>query len=176
MTEFTVVTDHIPLLKIFASNSDPPPRIQRWMLHTQAYKFDLEYVPGSDMPSDYLNRQPLDCILADEVAEEFIHMIATDAIPKSYICNDIVKATKADETLQQIKEFLQISRWNKFRQFQSFYQIRDQLFIKDDLILKGNLIVILAALQEGVLRVAHYHHKGISNTKICYVKKFGGLR
>ena len=33
------------------------------------------------------------------------------------------------------------------------------------LILKGNLIVIPAALQEGVLRVAHYHHQGISKTK-----------
>ena len=115
--EFTVVNGHKPLLKIFASNSDPPPRIQRWMLCTQAYKFDLEYMPGSDMPSDYLSRQPLHFISADEVAKEFIHMIATDAIPKSYTCNDIVKATKADETLQQIKEFLQTSEWNKFRQF-----------------------------------------------------------
>ena len=107
MTEFTVVTDHKLLLKIFASNSDPAPRIQRWMLCTQAYKFDPEHMPGSDMLSDYLSRQLLHYISADEVAEEFIHMIATDAIPKSYICNDIVKATKADETLQQIKEFFQ---------------------------------------------------------------------
>ena len=47
--EFTVVTDHKPLLKIFASNSDTPPRIQRWMLRTQAYKFDQEYIPGSSI-------------------------------------------------------------------------------------------------------------------------------
>ena len=169
--EFTVVTDHKPLLKIFASNSDPPPHIQRWMLRTQAYRFDLEYVPGSVMPSDYLSRQPLHVISADEIAEEFIHMIAMDAIPKSYTCNDIVKATKADETLQQIKGFLQTNRWNKSRQFQSFYQIRDQLSIKDDLILKGNLIVIPVALQEGVLKVAHYHHQGISKTKAMLREK-----
>ena len=98
-------------------------------------------------------------------------MIAMDAIPKSYTCNDIVKVTKADETLQQIEGFLQTNRWNKSRQFQSFYQIRDQLSIKDDLILKGNLIVIPAALQEGVLRVAHYHHQGISKTKAMLREK-----
>ena len=123
------------------------------------------------MPSVYLSCQPFHCISADEVAEEFIHMIATDAIPKPYTCDDIVQATKADETLQQVKEFLQIGRWNKSRQFQSFYQIRDQLSIKDDLILKGNLIVIPAALQEGVLRVAHYHHQGISKTKAILREK-----
>ena len=119
--EFTEVTDQKPPLKIFACNSDPPPRIQKWMLCTQAYKSDLEYMPGSDMPSDYLSRQPVQCISADEAAEEFIHMTATDVTPKSFICNDIVKAMKADEALQQIKEFLPTSRWNKSRQFQSFF-------------------------------------------------------
>ena len=108
--EFTMVTDHTPLLKTFASNSDPSPHIKRWMLRTQAYKFDQGYMPRSDIPSDYLSRQPLHCISADKVAEEFMHVIATDAIPKSYTCNDIVKAMKADETLQQIKEFLQTGR------------------------------------------------------------------
>ena len=76
--EFMVVTDHKALLKIFASNSDPPPSTQRWMLRTQAYKFDQEYMPGSDMPSDYLSRQPLHFISADEVTEEFIHTIPID--------------------------------------------------------------------------------------------------
>ena len=41
--------------------------------------------------------------------------------------------------------------------------VRESLFTWH--ILKGNLIVIPAALQEGVLRVIHYHHHGISKTK-----------
>lgn len=44
--EFTVLTDHKPLVRIFATDSSPNARQQRWVLHLQAYRFKLVYVPG----------------------------------------------------------------------------------------------------------------------------------
>ena len=54
---FTVITDHKPLENIW-QKTNPTPRIQRWGLRLQPYKFTISYQPGSSNPSDYLSRHP----------------------------------------------------------------------------------------------------------------------
>ena len=47
--DFTVVTDHKPLLHMLTPKSNPPPRIQNWMLKLQAYDFEIQHVSGCNM-------------------------------------------------------------------------------------------------------------------------------
>ena len=48
----TINTDYKPLEKLLSNNSNPPPRIQRWILHLQAYDYTIRYIPGKDNPAD----------------------------------------------------------------------------------------------------------------------------
>ena len=164
--EFTILTDHKPLIHIFAANSDPPPRIQRWMLRLQAYQFNIQHIPGTDMISDYLSRQPLHCLNSDTSAEDFINMIAHNAIPLSCSIGQIARATKADDILQKVVSAIASGQWaDKSNLPKTFYQIRHQLSLKDDILLKGNLIVIPTKLQDRILQLAHAQPQGISKTK-----------
>ncbi|XP_075553490.1 uncharacterized protein LOC142586122 [Dermacentor variabilis] len=51
--EFTLVTDHRPLLGLLKSDKQTPTmaaaRIQRWALHLGAYRYRLQYAPGRQM-------------------------------------------------------------------------------------------------------------------------------
>lgn len=47
--------DHKALEVIYKPNSKPPPRIQRWALRLQQYKFNIVYEKGAHL----LSRQPL---------------------------------------------------------------------------------------------------------------------
>ena len=78
----TIIIDHKPLPQIFSSKSQPPPRIQRWMLRLQSYDFEMKYIPGREMASDYLSRNPLNQLSTNDTAEHFISMIVSDAVPK----------------------------------------------------------------------------------------------
>ena len=51
--EFTIVTDHKPLEKLLSSSGSPTPRLQRWLLKMQPYKFTVQYEPGHKNASDH---------------------------------------------------------------------------------------------------------------------------
>ena len=52
--DFTVFTDHQPLLPIFKKrNAVPSARIHRWLLKLQSYHMQLEYQKGMTNPADY---------------------------------------------------------------------------------------------------------------------------
>ena len=55
-TEFTVVTDHKPLVSVFANVlAKPSPRIERWCLRLHQYTFKVVYRPGANNPADYMS-------------------------------------------------------------------------------------------------------------------------
>lgn len=54
--EFDLVTDHKPLEVIFGPKSKPCPRIERWVLRLQAYKYKVIYRPGKMNIADPLSR------------------------------------------------------------------------------------------------------------------------
>ena len=58
--QFTVITDHKPLVMIFKKPIHAaPPRLQRMMLKVQGYNFNVVYRPGNEMTlSDTLSRLP----------------------------------------------------------------------------------------------------------------------
>jgi hypothetical protein len=56
--DFTIITDHKPLLGLYKPGSRPPPRIERWALRIQHLNFRLCYEPGSKNAADVFSRQP----------------------------------------------------------------------------------------------------------------------
>ena len=163
--------DHKPLIHIFAVNSKPPLCLQHWMLRLQAYQFHIQHIPGTDMISDYLSRQPLHCLNSDSSAEDFINTIAHNTIPLSCSIGQFATATKADDILQKVVPSITSGQWaDKSNLLKTFFQIRHQLSLKDGILLKGDLIAIQTKLQDSILQLANAHYQGISKTK-CLLRE-----
>ncbi|KAJ1119863.1 hypothetical protein NDU88_008048 [Pleurodeles waltl] len=80
--EFQVVTDHKPLVPLFAGSPRlAPPRIERWAVLLQPYRFTVVYRPGVNNPADYLSRHPPPKVFDDhqerdeENTELFVSMV-----------------------------------------------------------------------------------------------------
>ena len=114
---FTVITDHKPVENTWIKPK-PAPRLHRWGLWLQPYKFTIKYKPGDSNPSDYLSRHPVitdKILLQQKVAEEHISFIATTPIPKSMTLDELKDATSKDKTLQNVISFVQTSRWYEMK-------------------------------------------------------------
>ena len=101
---FTIETDHKPLVTALSRKSLSTPRIQRWLLHLEAYEYTLEYIPGSENSTDFLSCSASSVKAEEQVAEKFVHMLVNDAVPKALILEHIATATKADDTFLQVIE------------------------------------------------------------------------
>ena len=165
--EFTIVTDHKPLEKLLSARGSPTPRLQRWLLKMQPYKFSVQYEPGHTNASDVLSRSPLPATgkqLSDDT-EHFINSIVYDAVPKSVTLEEIQEMSRNDEILKNVKEQISTEKWSKSPDYKPFFLNRKELWIKDDIILKGTKLVIPTELRQRVLATAHQHHLGIVKTK-----------
>lgn len=54
--DFSILTDHKPLIHIFSESSCPNKRQERWVLRMQSYRYSVEYVPGEVNIADPLSR------------------------------------------------------------------------------------------------------------------------
>ena len=79
----------------------PPPRIERWALPLQPYRFKVIHMPGKTNPADVLSRLPLSAQSPHDrnIAEEYIHFVTERAVPKSMTLEQIAKATQEDTVL-----------------------------------------------------------------------------
>ena len=102
---FTLYTDHKPLEIIYSPKSKLPPRIERWALRLQPYRFTIVHMAGKTNPADVLSRLPLDNQPFPErnIAEEYINYVAMNAVPKALTLEQIETATETDLILQQVK-------------------------------------------------------------------------
>ena len=179
---FTVITDHKPLENIW-KKTNPTPRIQRWGLRLQPYKFTISYQPGSTNPSDYLSRHlepnaqtPNQTSLQERIAKQYVKFLATTSTPRSMTLEDIKNETKKDKTIQTVISLVRSSRWHEIKsindpnidmkELQLFYNVRDELVCHtDNTLLRNNLIVIPSALRPQAIAIAHEGHQGMSRTK-----------
>ena len=118
----------------------------------------MKYIPGHEMASDYLSRNLLNQISTDDTAEHFVSMIVSDAVLKACTLKELIDATKADDTLQQVMKFVTSGHWSRDPRYHIYRQIQDQLSINNDLLLKCNCIIIPSALHQRVLQLAHSQH------------------
>ena len=136
--EFTILTDHKPLTKLLSSRGNPTPRLQRWLLKMQPYKYTIQHEPGHTNASDVLSRSPLPATdqLSND-AEHFVNSLIYDAIPKAVTIEEIQEASRNDELLNKTKEQIETEKWLKEPAYKQYYILRRELWISGDIILKG---------------------------------------
>ena len=147
-TTFDLLSDHRPLEVIYSPTSKPPARIERWGLRFQPYTFRLQHSPGATNPADMLSRLPLPNTVhrGRNVAEEYVHYIARNAIPKAMILTQLQQATAQNPVLQQVHQSVVSGNWTKTKETHPYFCVKDELTATESLLLRGSRIVILASL------------------------------
>ena len=166
-TTFDLLSDHKPLEVIYSPTSKPPARIERWGLRLQPYTFRLQYSPGATNPADMLSRLPLPNTVhrGRNIAEEYVHYIARNAVPKAMSLTQLQQATSQDPVLQQVHQSVVSGNWTKTKETHPHFCVKVELTATESLLLRGSRIVIPASLQSTTLQLAHEGHQGIVRTK-----------
>ena len=105
--EFTVVTDHKPLLKILGPYEGVPTlaasRLQRWALILSDYKYRLQYKPGMDnKEADLLSRLPLTVQVIDP-NEQIYGIDYCEQLPVT--AAEVAKETQTDPVLKKVYQY-----------------------------------------------------------------------
>ena len=114
---FTVITDHKPLLGIFFPSKNIPPmasgRIQRWSLLLQSYNFTLRHRSGALLgTADALSRLPLpndssEITESTPIPSEW-HMIVNFLDSSPVTIEHIRKETNKDPTMSKVFKFCEL--------------------------------------------------------------------
>lgn len=155
--DFDLITDHKSLETLFGTRSTPCPRIERWVLRLQAYRYQIKFKSGKTNLADPLSRL-LTCapIPFDEETEIFINAIKMSA---AVDIAEVEQATNDDETCQMLREAIESGNYNE-SQLKEYSLLKDQLSFIDGLIVKRDKIIIPKALRGRYLELSHEGHPG----------------
>ena len=169
---FEIFTDHKPLESLLSTVSNPPPRIQRWLLRIQAYRYRITYIPGHKNAADTLSRNPVKSTHHPQSIEtEYIRFVVNNAIPPSLSLTEIQLETSKDPKLQKIIHSLNTNSGLNKSTNKDFYQIRNELSVDNGILLKGHCIVIPSKFRDQILKLAHSQHQGIVKCKALLRQK-----
>ena len=171
---FTILSDHKPLQYIFSTDRTisrmASSRIQRWALTLSAYRYQIEFKPGSQQGNaDALSRLPLDEAPKDVlVPGDTIYLMealdscgpVTAAVIKSW--------TDKDPVLSRVRNLVRHGNWSAAPQhpdFQPFLQRQLELSVEGDCLLWGCRVVVPKAGRAKVLEMLHDSHPGITRMK-----------
>ncbi|XP_055621859.1 uncharacterized protein K02A2.6-like [Toxorhynchites rutilus septentrionalis] len=163
-TNFKLITDCKPLDFLFCHRSKPCPRIERWVLRVQAYRFQVIYQPGATNIADVLSRLSISTPEPfDEDSEVFIRSLVAAVIPKAVTVCEVEEETAKDDILKNLSIALEQGNWlecvKPFKAFES------ELYRAGNLIMRGDRLVIPSVLQSKILELAHESHPGIVSMK-----------
>ena len=171
-----IYTDHKPLISIFGSARKGSVRSDRIQLRHQDINYRVEWRAGKDNPADYLSRHatkferlPKDMQQESEELEKTIWMLQYSPYTESISMENIIKQTKRDILLQELKTSILQGYISSKSQLllQNFKGVFDKLTISDSgIILKGEQIVLPKALHELAIQKAHQGgHPGMTSVK-----------
>ncbi|VDO90149.1 unnamed protein product [Schistosoma curassoni] len=178
--QFTLLTDHKPLLAIFGSKKSIPVymanRLQRWGSTLLGYDFKIKYQPTTDFgQADVLSRlvgsqvkQEEDTLVTAIETETEVHRVlenAVDGLPVTF--KDMKEATENDKTLREVSDYL-LTKWSNSRfqgEMLQYFRRRDSLMMVDSCIMFCGRIIVPKTLRYKVLRQFHSGHPGINMMK-----------
>ena len=160
-TEFDVIVDHNPLKFIFKTRTRASPRIERWQMKLQSYRFNIMYKQGSDNIADFMSRirnNPR----TDESHEtrEYTNFIVNNSVPYSMTLNEIRTASETDQEIQQISTAIKSNDWKSLPKYRSFQHEYCEV---DGIILRSNRIFIPKSLTQKIIDIVHRSSHGESN-------------
>ena len=165
---FQAYVDHQPLKFIFGPRNKGSPRIERWQMFLQGYKFTINYKKGSLNIADYLSRMQVSSPSTQENNENtqteiYINMMVTSSLPKTITLEEIRTNTVDDEELSNLKKAMNTGEWNGVEKYKQFSH---EFAEHQGIVMRCDKIVIPKRLQQKILRVVHQDsHLGIVKTK-----------
>ena len=171
--EFAIRTDHKPLLGMIGEEKPIPlmasPRVTRWAVLLSAYKYRLQYVPGTKQGHcDGLSRLPQGAKCMNlPVPAETVHLM--DVIDASPVTSEQIRYhTARDPVLSNVYRFTQMG-WPGGElpdPAMGLYRSRQgELSTQEGCLLWGSRVVIPPQLRSRVLKMLHEGHLGESHTK-----------
>ena len=169
--QFTLVSDHKPLLGLLAEERPVPVlaagRIQRWALELSNYDYKMIHRSGvSIQRADALSRLPLaDQPKSVPVPAELVHLMEVlDDGPVT--ASQIRRWTRTDIQLSQVLRYVENGWPSQVDGSLRAYSARaSELGVQDGCLLWGNRVVVPSAGREAVLKVLHQSHPGASRMK-----------
>lgn len=156
---FELETDHKPLEIIFSPSSSPCPRIERWVLRLQAYRFAVKYRKGSSNIADPFSRL---CTLDEGVDFDSDSKFLVLAIAESAAIdtNELERASQGDGELAAVRECVRSGVWNQpdakpYERFQGELGV-----LGESLLVRGSKLVVPRALRPRMLDLGHEGHPG----------------
>lgn len=174
--EFTLVTDHEPLLGVFGEAKPVPlmasNRLIRWVLRLQGYTYHLQHRPGRrNQNADALSRLPCPPkgggVVPGYTRTPAETTLLIKALQGSVVtANDISRETQRDTQLARVRRHVQ-SGWppNVEAELKPYWSVRRELSTHDGCILRGARIVVPAKLRQECLTELHTGHPGIVRMK-----------
>ena len=176
--EFTVLTDHQPLISMFNNpKSQMPYRVERIRSKLQGFNFVVKFVPGTQNTSDYLSRRP---ILAEKrdlkrakKLERHIHLLVEDAGFNAVTVDEIRNSTEKDENMQILCDSVNKGKIDvkQFPQLRQYSKVFAELSVVKGILMKGHKIVVPKKLRSRVIAAGHEGHQGIVKTKMLLRSK-----
>ncbi|KAM7284976.1 uncharacterized protein ISCGN_031970 [Ixodes scapularis] len=173
--EFTLVTDHQPLLGLLRADrltpAMPAARIQRWALYLGGYRYKLHYVPGKQLlNSDALSRLPMLSTEPEDDGEPPEYVLSLQTLDDGVVTSRELKDfTAADSTLARVKHYI-LRGWPKSTKglepsLLPFYDRKLELSVAHELLYWGNRAIIPVKAQSRMLQLLHETHQGSSAMK-----------
>ncbi|XP_061584204.1 LOW QUALITY PROTEIN: uncharacterized protein K02A2.6-like [Cololabis saira] len=171
---FTIVTDHKPLLSLFSEARMVPqmvsPRVQRWAVTLGAYNYVMVYKAGKDHGNaDAFSRLPVSSGEEEGADPEdggtvmMIEHLDTPLVTD----RQVERWTSRDPVLARVLEYVGRGWPSGVINpcFAPYYQRRDELSIQGGCVLWGARVVIPTRGRPAVLQQLHQSHPGITRMK-----------
>uniref|UniRef100_A0A8C5P7E0 Reverse transcriptase RNase H-like domain-containing protein n=1 Tax=Leptobrachium leishanense TaxID=445787 RepID=A0A8C5P7E0_9ANUR len=170
--QFTIVTDHKPLISLFNELKEAPQmaslHIQRWAVTLCRYEYSIVYKAGKDhQNADGLSRLP---VAGDEVEtsadEERVLLLEENGVPLIK-AEHVRKWTDSDTVLAQVREFI-LRGWPKRgdkSMFGAYAKRKEELSGQAGCVLWGARVVIPPPGRTNLLKQLHTNQPGIIRMK-----------
>ncbi|XP_055714390.1 uncharacterized protein K02A2.6-like [Phlebotomus papatasi] len=182
--QFTLLTDHKPLLSIFGSKKGIPVhtanRLQRWALTLLGYNFTIRYISTesfghADVLSRLISSQQRQTdeviiaeIQAEEIYDDIVMQEALSVLPVTF--NMVKRATKSSPVLQEVIKYIKGGWPNsaksiKTREVSQLYRIRDALSLIKDVVFYRERLLVPDQFRAKILVQLHQAHPGMARMK-----------
>ena len=170
--QFTIVTDHKPLLGLLGEKKAIPqmasPRVQRWAITLQAYEYNLVYKQGkANANADALSRLPMN--VTETIAPlpgETIHVM--NALDRTPVTSAKIRAwTNRDRVLSRVRHYV-MSGWPEHiadNEIKPYFHRKDELSVQDGCLLWGSRVVVPIQGRAQLIEELHGAHAGIVRMK-----------
>lgn len=170
--EFTLITDHQPLMSIFSPQKGVPmtaaARMQRWALFLGGHQYKIEFRrTGDHANADGLSRLPVEDINNKQDDCNAVDMFTFSQIESPPVTAEMVQAeTRRDKALSQVYAATQAG-WTAVHKttLAPFYQRRNELTLQAGCVMWGVRVIIPSSLRKQILEELHSGHLGVVKMK-----------